>query len=964
MHCLIFLCVGFWAADVAEYSRSLSSKKLDQPTLEAESYGKKEAFERTERGLRIKVSPGDPESGWKTPQVLRIGGDFTITANIVLGKLPKPAQDDGGAVGIAIATQSIDQPDATLLRLVEMDGREVYRTINQVKNVGQDQQAMMLQQQRVAMAAMAGVQPGGKPPKPPRPTFPAKGEALRFELRRTGSTVEYQVLDAESNELRYLGQVAVGAGDLVGVKLFASNRNGADAFEVVLGDLLIRSARIGGLGTEVRSSFGEVIYGDPNAVDAGTLVVGEAPAAPANAAPNAGSQAPSAAPAAGPIAEVPKGAMPAGAVVAAAPVGPQVVVVAAPVAAGRVAVAAQPSAAVDASAGARPATAAQAAAAANAAAATPAQAPKPKVRLPLDEVESIVFDRALTIAGRYVGQPNVDVTGPVGAKAVAAPQKPGAEAKSADAKPVDTAPPAAKVAAAQPDDVVAPPPGTVVAVKVPKVDPKPNGIRDLRFTLSGLRNAAIQQLVVNGQTDKGATIWQLDTTGTTNSPLVVERAGTESWADLFLEPPPGDAHDKTFTLNITFADGQQANAQIKVDKHTDPKLAFDAAAPAATPDVRIYLAEDEQLFGKLTGMDEQTIRLTTPWGDSLRIPISRVIGLYMGLSDHKESSTSFLKRLKSRGTEDLLLARSKEGEVVTIAGVAEGTKDDKLLFHFQEKQRSLPLKQVEGLVLAARPDPKPTDELRAVFRLGGGLTISGEWLGLDAKTWKVRTPWGEILNLPAAELLSVRFRGGQMSYLSDRNPSNVEETPYFGRQAPYRRDVNLLGEPLRIDGQTYARGIAVHSRCVLTYELGGRYVLFETQVGFDDSARDKGRVDCRVLADGKELYANPDLRATAPAVPLSLPVARVQRLELIVDFGADEDTGDHVIWANPRLYRRATPTPIKVEPAPAPKPDPKPATSDPKPDSKPNSTPPADPAPAPAPKPAEAGSQPAAKSSN
>jgi len=144
-----------------------------------------------------------------------------------------------------------------------------------------------------------------------------------------------------------------------------------------------------------------------------------------------------------------------------------------------------------------------------------------------------------------------------------------------------------------------------------------------------------------------------------------------------------------------------------------------------------------------------------------------------------------------------------------------------------------------------------------------------------------------------------------MAYLSDLEPSKVEETPYFGRKSPYRRDVALDGSPLKLDDQPIEKGLAVHSRTALTYDLDRRYATFEALVGFDASAGKKGRVDCRVFADGKELYANPDLRAGTPPVRLSLPVSGAEQLRLVVDFGPDEDTGDRVIWANARLYRRA-----------------------------------------------------------
>ncbi|MDR3636702.1 MAG: NPCBM/NEW2 domain-containing protein, partial [Isosphaeraceae bacterium] len=521
--------------------------------------------------------------------------------------------------------------------------------------------------------------------------------------------------------------------------------------------------------------------------------------------------------------------------------------------------------------------------------ATPPPNATPKAKVPLDEVESISFESAVALSGRFLGQVNLDFTMPgVG------------DAKDGNTK-----------AAVKGDDVLAPPPGTVAAAKIAKLDPRPNGIRDLHVTLSGLRNASITQVMVNAQTDKGPTAWRLDTSDSRDWPLVLRRSVTESWADLFLEPPAGDLSGKDLTVNVTYADGQSANATVKVDKKTDPKLAFDAKAPVPSFDARVYLVGEEQLFGKIEALDAESLRVQTPWGDRLAVPLAYVAGVYMGLPEHKESPESFAKRLRARGTEDLLLARSKDGEVVAISGVAEGTDGDKLLFQFQDKSRSLPLKQVEGLVIAARPEPKRPDGLRPTFSMAGGLLVSGVWKALDARAWKVETAWGQELNLPAAEVRGVRFRGGQMTYLSDLKPSKVEETSFFGRRTPWRKDVNLEGAPLKMDGRTYERGVAVHSRSALTYDLDGGYATFEAVVGFDESAKGTGRVDCRVFAGDKELYANADLRANAPPVRLSLPVAGADRLKLVVDFGPDEDTGDRVIWGNARVFRR---TPRPTEP--------------------------------------------------
>jgi len=857
------LWIGLGAVGAGDYVRPLGGKALDQATLDAEGFGEKKALTREDDGVRVTLAPGVAETGWKTPPSLRIGGDCTITATLVLRKLPKPGQEDGAAIGLAIATQNLDQPEATLLRELEPGGADVYRPINKP---GANPMGMGMAQ---PMIFDPFGQQMSKPTRPPRHTFPARGSTIRLELRRQGQALYYQVRDELAAQPRELGQFNLGAGDIAGVKLFASNRNGAEPVDVLFRDLTIHADRISGLGTAVRTIYGKVAHGDPTAIDADTLVVGGPPPA---TAPNPASPASAPAPKPGepgatepakPVVAPPPATAPAGA--AAAPIA-----TAAPAAA-PVAVATPPSGPIVANPGGPQGGA-------------PPPAATPKVRIPLDEVESITFERASTLAARFLGQPNVDATGPGGTPADA-PKKPDAG-----------------------DDLSAPPPGTVAPAKIPKVDPKPNGIRDLHLALSGLRDAAIKQIAINGQTDKGPAAWRLDTADSRDWPMTLGRAGVESWADLFLEPPAGDCLDKEFTINVTYADGQAANAKVKATAHTDPKLAFDPGAPAPALDARVYLTGEEQLFGKLEGIGEESLSLTTPWGDRLDVPMARVVGVYMGMPDHKESPEAFAKRLKARGVEDLLLARAKDGEVVAIAGVVEGAKANKLTFRYQEKGRTLLLKQVEGLVLAARPEPKPTAGLRPTFTLAGGIAVSGRWAALEAATWKVEVPWGQVLQLPAAEVRQVRFRGGQMTYLSDLVPSRVDETPYFGRRSPYRKDVNLAGEPLKLDGRTYERGLAVHSRSDLTFDLGRRYATFEALVGFDDAGKKKGRVDCRVFADGKELYANPDLRADAPPVRLALAVAGAEQLRLVVDFGPDEDTGDRAIWAEARLYRRPPPT--------------------------------------------------------
>lgn len=859
---------------VGEYARGLDSRTLDQVSFEAETYGAKKALAREPEGLRMTLEAGAEETGWKTPPQLKVGGDFTITANLVIKKVPKPAQEDGAAVGISIAQGDINQPDLTLVRLKETGGVDVYRAIDRNRNSpGQSSGAaapggMQLPQLRLQPQP----QPNAKPAKPVRRVFPAAGDVVRFEIRREKNIVQFHVLDARMGRPRYLGQLTLGTNDIAAVKLFVTNRNGAEPVDVLWRDVTIRADRLGGLGTTVRTVHDAVVYAEPTAIEKGVLVVGGPPKNPPPAPAGTGK--------ANEPNQNPKEATPSG-----KPVEPvdkpldRPVVVGGP-SQGRTEV---------------PPTS-------PASAKTPAAAPEskptePKARLPLDEVESVRYERTPTLAARFVGQKNVDLT------------RPAPEAKKDEPAPKGEAKAKAKKDSAS-DDALAPPPGMTIT-KVPRVNPEKNGIQDVCLALSGLRAAKIKQVTVTCQVEPKPSSWRLDTSDSRDWPLVLRQTGNEPWADLYLEPPPGDSFEKEYRINVVYEDGQNGNATVKATEHTDPGRAVDPEKPAVPQfGATVHLTGEERLFGTLEGIGADNLRLTCPWRDqrALEIPLSLVVGVQLSVPDRKESPDSFARRLKARGAEDLLLARTKDGEVVAIQGVVEGTEADRLRFHYQDQTRTLPLGQVEGWVMAARPAPRRPDGLRARFSLFGGLAISGVGKSLDTQGWTLESPWGQELKVPAAEVQEVRFQGGAMTYLCDLDPGQVEETPFFGRRMPWRRDLGLLGEPLRVDGQNYEHGIAVHSRSRLSYDLNGRYDRFEALLGFDDASRGEGRVDCRIHADGKEIFARTDLRADEPPVTLSLPVAGTAQLRLEVDYGRDQDTGDRVIWANARLYRGTSPT--------------------------------------------------------
>ena len=124
---------------------------------------------------------------------------------------------------------------------------------------------------------------------------------------------------------------------------------------------------------------------------------------------------------------------------------------------------------------------------------------------------------------------------------------------------------------------------------------------------------------------------------------------------------------------------------------------------------------------------------------------------------------------------------------------------------------------------------------------------------------------------------------------------------------PYKRDRNVLGEPLMADDARYLKGIGMHSAARLTYKLERQYKRFDAEVAIDDSAGKRGSVvfGVYVLRDAKWQPAfTSDVVRGGEARSRSQLMSRAQdAMTLVVDFADRGDELDHADWLDARLVK-------------------------------------------------------------
>lgn len=431
-----------------------------------------------------------------------------------------------------------------------------------------------------------------------------------------------------------------------------------------------------------------------------------------------------------------------------------------------------------------------------------------------------------------------------------------------------------------------------------------NGIRDVRIRASGLGAKKIKQVAVICRPQFRA--WRLDLTNSPHWKIAVERIGQASIADFYFEPPARDLFESDLEVTVTFDDNSSAKGTLKANGHTSDQEKIDAAADTAAQSVArlatFQLEGGDLLTGRIVRGSADDVTIETAWQAALDVPIVQVRGLLFE-GTKAEVKTKYDQQLAKPGADDLALVLSRDGGLAEINGRVQGLSDSGLKILYEGQERSIKLERVQALVLAAHPATRTWKAPYQVFRLASGDSLSAAWLELGEKTLRVKSAWDRELEFAREAVVEIIGRNTKMVNVSELTPLSVEQLPYFDRLIPYVRDKSWNNKPLKIEGKTYQRGLAVHSRCVLTYDLGGEFAVFRALLGFDDEAGERGRVDCRVFADGAELFTKIDFRAGAKSAPVEVAVKGAKQLRLEVDFGEDEDVGDRVIWANARLYR-------------------------------------------------------------
>jgi hypothetical protein len=276
-------------------------------------------------------------------------------------------------------------------------------------------------------------------------------------------------------------------------------------------------------------------------------------------------------------------------------------------------------------------------------------------------------------------------------------------------------------------------------------------------------------------------------------------------------------------------------------------------------------------------------------------------------------------RLRKIWTDKVADKRTKDGlgilngEVLNVVEVVLGDGDaDGKTIEFTvpgtTMVRKRDVSKLTGLMFF-----RETDALAppVAFRLidGSGSVVLAASATSTPTSLSVTTPAGLKMVIPTNRLAKLDFSKGKVTYLSDLDPRETYSSTEDLVQK-YQRDKNLEGTgPLRIKGEVYAKGLAIHATTTLEYELKGDYRHFLAAVGIDDAV---GGIDgpTILLIEGindrevKELLKLTVSRRDKERVrAVNLNIKDYAKLRITVSSGELLDLGKHLDLGDARVSK-------------------------------------------------------------
>lgn len=342
------------------------------------------------------------------------------------------------------------------------------------------------------------------------------------------------------------------------------------------------------------------------------------------------------------------------------------------------------------------------------------------------------------------------------------------------------------------------------------------------------------------------------------------------------------------------------------------KLEFPAVTPAKIEGSKyadVELTDGSLFHCKEWSIKDKQVELKTLAGQDIKLPLSAIANILGNAGDekHRKDWTERVARKRRRDVVAIL----NEGTVNPVEGTLGAADAEGKTIEFQTangRKRNLILANLHGLIFQRELDPQAPPVLCKLYdNHQDVLMVSG--VSQTPTGLSVSTPAGAKIDVAKELIVRLDYTLDKIAFLSRLEPVKVVQTSNFDFIDTYRRDKNLDNGPLRVYGDSYSLGLALHAHTELEYDIKGDYREFHAIAGIDQGVGGVGGPVVLVIEgviDGqaKELYKKTFTRKDEKKDgTISLNIKDVQKLRIIVRTGDMFDNGKHLDLVNAKVQK-------------------------------------------------------------
>ncbi len=361
--------------------------------------------------------------------------------------------------------------------------------------------------------------------------------------------------------------------------------------------------------------------------------------------------------------------------------------------------------------------------------------------------------------------------------------------------------------------------------------------------------------------------------------------------------------------------------QVRVQTATEPVLLTLAevqsiarddvvVAPTVTAH-RVWLRSGLELPAtRITGKPAATgkptmLTVELPAGITIDVPLGTVRAIRHGGAERPEPTMFAADMKKPPGSDDLIYV-VKDGKAQRSSVTVTGLSTERIAFLLRGNAVEFELTGLAAIVFGGTTGFAPDRQTkpRTGINLTTGEHLEGKLVALDQAAATCRLDEGTVVTVPLARLATLQVASDRLAWIHELTPTKVEQTPAFDRTWPWSIDRTPVGAGLVLGGKRFEHGLCLVPRTRLTYDLAGKFDVFEATIGIDDRTGPEAHAVFRVLVDDKVVFTSDSFTRGKLAEVLRIELNKGRTLVLEVDFGKNYDLGDYCVFAEPRLVQR------------------------------------------------------------